>query len=160
MAGPSLSMTIEEIQNYAARLRKLADACDIATKQMRESSTQLIYVSGKPTSEQCYDRIHSFVNNVIGEAFNPSPRSNTVDEHGSEKLTDRETWAKEIHERVINTADDIDSPLPSKLPSKSKTASAKRVERSAKDKGNLDQANAAINAELAKPPKKRPKPKG
>jgi hypothetical protein len=78
MAGKPTPVTTDEIQEFASRLRKLANVCDVAITQMASSQQTRVYVSGHATAELSYERIHSFVNNVIGESFNPSPEPSTA----------------------------------------------------------------------------------
>jgi hypothetical protein len=107
MENKPVFVSVEELRDLAHRLRKLADACDVAVRQMQTESRTAVLASGHPTAEQSLMVLHSFVNSAIGEAFNPTVPLET----GStiEKLRDRETWAKEIHERVIKSGERADA---------------------------------------------------
>lgn len=80
MPGPQpTNVQIEYLLETREQLQKLIDGLDIAIGQMRTAKIDSIYIAGKPSIDTFSHRAHTFVNNAIGEAFNPRRKSPVVD---------------------------------------------------------------------------------
>ncbi len=72
MENKPVVVSVQELLDLAHRLRKLADACDVAVRQMQTDSRTDVLASGQEKAEQSLMVLHGFVNSAIGEAFNPT----------------------------------------------------------------------------------------
>lgn len=75
MPAPSQFVTKEQLQDFSRRLVELNKNFQDAIARMDQSGLDHIFVAGKPTADLSIERIHAFVSNAIGEAFNPTVAS-------------------------------------------------------------------------------------
>jgi hypothetical protein len=76
MPGPQpTTVEIAYLIETREQLKKLIAGLDIAIGQMQTAKIDSLYIAGKPSIDTFSQRAHTFVNNAIGEAFNPRRKS-------------------------------------------------------------------------------------